>query len=427
MVVSPILLFGQKTDSTENNNRSKKITNQQWIDDLNFIINKLDSVHPYPYFNISKEQFVVECKKVRELIPQSSDNEILIEFHKLIAMINDGHTRFLGNKLTGKWYPIRIEQFSDGFFITAADIKYEYYIGLKVIRVNDVPIDSAFNLLINITSGDNKYAKRYFAPVSLTMNSIVSGLHLTDKNNNLILLIEKKGKKQVLTISPVNFNSGNDLAWYWKDYGVPSANYTNIIKNYESLPLYLKNYNKPFWFEFLPEFKTVYFGFNECVGDNFINFNSKLWNFIDSTKAENLIVDLRNNFGGTNSYLKPFIQEIIKHENINKKGHLFVITGNKTFSAAMHFATWIEQQCNPVFVGQPTGAKPNHFADPDFSFLPNSELLLLISKYYWQNALPWDDRDFIEPEYKIDISSSDYFNFKDPVVDKVLMLINSKL
>jgi hypothetical protein len=43
----------------------------------------------------------------------------------------------------------------------------------------------------------------------------------------------------------------------------------------------------------------------------------------------------------------------------------------------------------------------------------------MISKYYWQNTWPWDTREFIEPELKVSISSADYFNYKDPVIDVI--------
>ena len=117
------------------------------------------------------------------------------------------------------------------------------------------------------------------------------------------------------------------------------------------------------------------------------------------------------------------LHEIIKHDEINKKGNLFIITSKKTFSAALHCATWIEFHCNPIFVGEPTGAAPNHYADPDFSLLPNSKLLLMISKYYWQNSWPWDNREYIDPELKVYLSSTDYFNFKDPALDEIFKYI----
>jgi hypothetical protein len=260
------------------------------------------------------------------------------------------------------------------------------------------------------------------------MTSILCGFHIIKSSDDfLIVNVKIKGQKdEKFVLNSTEFQTGDDLSWFWRDYAVPANEYENILSVDSILPLYLKKYNLPFWYDFIKENNTVYFAFNECVNDensNFEGFNSKLWSYIDSVKAKHLIIDLRNNFGGTNSHIMPLIHEIIKHDSINKKGNLFIITSKKTFSAALDCATWIEFHCNPIFVGEPTGAAPNHYADPDFSYLPNSKILLMISKYYWQGSWPWDNRKCIEPTIKVDLSSDDYFNYKDPAIDEIFKYI----
>ena len=417
----------QCNSSTINSYSQRTLSDKQWIEDLAFMVNRLESVHPNPYINIKKEQFQIEVKHLKEKIPNYTDNEIIVEFLRIITLIKDGHTRLHGNNLTKKWYPIRIEQFSDGFYITASANKYAKYSGSKVIQINNYTVEEVFDKIKNITPHDNEFLQKYLSPMYLIMSSVVSGLHITDTSENLTFLIENSDHKQnKLLIESIEYKSNDDLGWYWKEYAIPYADYTNIMMHDKDLPLYLKNYNKPFWFEYIKDKNSVYFCFNECSDSNsesFENFNKGLWEFIDLRKVDSLIIDLRNNFGGTNSILKPLIHGIIKHNKINQEGHLFVIVGCKTFSAAMHCATWIEYHCNPIFVGEPTGASPNHFADADFSYLPNSKILLMVSKYYWQNSWPWDNRRYIEPKFRINLSSEDYFNYRDPVMEKILNVI----
>lgn len=414
LLIMPAILFSQRT-----------FTDKQWHEDLDFMIARLDSIHPNLYDNISKEELYEEKDKLKGKIPDLSEDEIIVELLKIITKVKDGHTRLHGNRLTKTWYPIRIEEFSDGYFITATDKEYKSFVGSKVKTINDLPVEQVFRLLGDITPHDNDYGLAYISPMYLAMSSIVSGLNITDSSNkDLIIGIENNKAKIVL--SPTEYKTGNDLGWFWSDYAIPTTDYYSILKADTILPHYLQNYNKPYWFKFLDE-KTIYFAFNECKNDEiekFDYFNKKLWNMIDSLNANYLIIDLRNNFGGTNSILEPLIHEIIKHDKINQKGNLFVVIGKKTFSAALHCATWIEFHCNPIFVGEPTGAAPNHYADPDFSILPNSKILLMISKYYWQNTWPWDNREFIEPELKVSISSKDYFNYKDPIIGEIYKYID---
>lgn len=416
LISIPALLFSQRA-----------FTNKQWYEDLDFMIARLESIHPNLYANIDKERLYEERDKLKEKIPELSDDEIIVELLKIVTKVKDGHTRLHGKRLTKTWYPIRIERFSDGYFITAIDKEHKLFVGSKVKTINGLAVEEVFKLLYDITPHDNDYGQEYFAPMYLSMSSIVRGLHLTrSSNENLILVTESNNKEIVLSQS--EFTTGDDLRWYWSEYAVPATDYYSILKADTILPIYLQNYYKPYWFKSLNE-KTLYFAFNECKNDNeenFEDFNKKLWNTIDLLNIEYLIIDLRNNFGGTNSIIEPLIHEIIKHDKINQKGNLFVITGKKTFSAALHCATWIEFHCNPTFVGEPTGAAPNHYADPDFSFLPNSKILLMVSKYYWQNTWPWDTREFIEPELKVNISSEDYFNYKDPAIDEIYKFIDRK-
>jgi len=401
---------------------------RQWIEDLDFLVHRIDSIHPDPYLYISKELFYKQVSALKLKIPSYSDNEIIAELLHIVTAIKDGHTRLHGNNLTKKWYPVRIEEFPDGYFITACADVFKDAIGLKVIEVNDRKVEDVFDLIGNVTPHDNEFSRKYFSPLFFMMNSVLSGLHIADSSGVLTLLARNYDDQEItIHIHPIEYKSEEDLAWFWREYGVPGELYSNIIAKNDSLPLYLKNYDKPFWFEYLKEYKSVYFAFNECLGENdFENFNKYLWQFIDSVKAECLIIDLRNNFGGSNSILQPLVHEIIRHDEINKNGNLFVLTGRKTFSAAIHCAAWIEYHCHPIFIGEPTGAGPNHFADPDFSLLPNSGIVLMVSRYFWQNTWPWDNRTSIEPSVCVSLSSNDYFNYRDPVMDKVLEIIESK-
>jgi len=409
----------------------RTLTDEQWLEDLDFMVSRIDSVHPFFCTDDSRKPVHRMAEELKKRIPVLTDEEILVELMKIVTIMHDGHTRLHGRNLTKTWYPIRIEKFSDGFYITATSREHSRYIGSRVLLINKQAVGTVFERLIEITPGDNMYSREYFAPMYLTMTSVVSGLQLTESTEEALIInvLTKDKSEAVLSVLPISFETGDDLGWYWKEYAVPADNFVNIIQSSSPLPLYLQNYSLPYWYRQTGE-KMLYFAFNSCENDakeNFSLFNERLWNTIDSINAEYLIIDLRNNFGGTNSILEPLVREIIKHDRINRNGHLFVITGKKTFSAAVHCATWIEYHCTPVFAGEPAAAGPNHYADPDFSFLPNSKILLMISRYYWQNSWPWDSRLYIEPEIKISLTAADYFTFRDPVMEGILGYIQQNI
>ena len=136
LLIIPQFSFSQRT-----------LSDSQWIEDLDFMINRLDSIHPNLYANISREQIQERVNELKDKIPILSDNEILVDLLKIVTAIQDGHIRLHGNNLTKKWYPLRIEKFSDGYFITVTTKDQSKFIGSKVVSFNDHPIEKIFENL----------------------------------------------------------------------------------------------------------------------------------------------------------------------------------------------------------------------------------------------------------------------------------------
>jgi len=399
---------------------------KQWQEDLRFLSDKIKEIHPQPFSKTSIDSFSNSVNTLHDRIPTMSDNEIIVGLFRIVSLINDGHTRIHGKKLTDLWFPIRVEMFSDGLFITATSKQYANAIGAKVLRIGKHSAEESFEKIEAIAPHDNEYSQIYMAPGYITMASILNGLHIIDDLSYLYLLIDKDGKVSELKVVSNEYDSDNELSWYWLLNSVPANDFVRFMdQSKEKLPLYLNNFEQFYWFKLLDKTKTVYMCFNLCAdseNEKFSDFNTRLWNFIDKNNANKLIIDLRNNIGGNNQILMPLIYSIIRHDKINNRGYLYVIIGRKTWSASMHCATWLDRHTNAIFVGEPTGSAPNHFADPEVIFLPHSNLMLMVSKYYWQNSWPWDSRPWIEPDTLVTLSSYDYFKYHDPVLEAIINL-----
>lgn len=397
-----------------------KFDPNDWKKDLEFLNTKVTEFHPKLKLSNVLKSWQLKVDSIRRIIDQLSENEIKVEFSKLLTSLNDGHTRFFGDKLTKKWFPIRIDKFVDGFYVTSVDKMYANLYGKKVIQIGQYKSEKTFELIKGISCSGNIFSHSYFAPLYISMNSMLHGLGIINNENKLNLKIEEiKGQIKDVEISATDFDSDPVYYWFWLHNGAPTTNNISIYNSINKLPLYHTDILSPFWYKYLSKEKTVYLNVNQCVKE-FEIFTDSLWKFIDNNQVDKLIIDLRNNFGGTNSFMMPFVHEIIKHENINKKENLYVLISPKTFSAALHFALWIEDHCNPTFVGMPTADGPNHYAEPEIMELPNSKILIWVSTQSWQITVPWDERKWIEPDIKIDIKANDYFNGLDPILEKIL-------
>src|SRR3989442_15208168 len=85
--------------------------------------------------------------------------------------------------------------------------------------------------------------------------------------------------------------------------------------------------------------------------------------------------------------LSRFCEES-KLRSSTAKGHLFVITGRLTFSAAMNLASRLEHETHATFVGEPTGSRPNHYGEAVTLTLPASGITARGSTPYLPNSKP---------------------------------------
>ncbi len=110
----------------------------------------------------------------------------------------------------------------------------------------------------------------------------------------------------------------------------------------------------------------------------------------------------------------------IQSKELNQYGRSFVIIGRRTFSAAQMLSNVLEKYTRVLFVGEPTGAKPDHFGDSKKIRLLNSGLTLRVSSLHWSSLLGNDKRDFLSPDLPAYWTSEKYFSGDDPSIEAVL-------
>ena len=190
-----------------------------------------------------------------------------------------------------------------------------------------------------------------------------------------------------------------------------------------STPLYLKNLDKVYFFEYLANKKTVYVRHSRIANntkENTETFYKRVFDFVENNDVEKLIIDVRLN-GGGNSYLnKPIITGIIETKKINKMGSLYVIIGRRTYSAAQNLVNELHNYTNAIFVGEPTAENVNFWGDARPVTLPNSNLTIQLSYAWWQGKPTWEYAEWLAPQVPIEMSFSEYASNQDPVLNAAL-------
>jgi hypothetical protein len=188
-------------------------------------------------------------------------------------------------------------------------------------------------------------------------------------------------------------------------------------------PLRLRRPEEIFWSEYIDDGHFVYMQMDE-IGDGDIPLAEFVVNTLDEAERRNarLVIDVRNNFGGSGGLNKTLVTSIIRSEPLNRYDRTFVLIGRRTFSAAQMLVNELEQYTRVTFVGEPTGSRPDHFGDPKKIRLKHSGLTLRVSRLHWSSYTAFDERESTHPDFVAKWSSKDYFAGDDPAVNRALSL-----
>ncbi|MEZ5344918.1 MAG: hypothetical protein R2681_05100 [Pyrinomonadaceae bacterium] len=388
------------------------LTAAQWRDDLRYFADRMRKTHKNLFFKMSEEEFDAAVAKLDSRIPDLKRHEIIAELMRIVAMTGDGHTRLRFELATGRdgIFPVAFYRFEDGLYVKKAAKEYEEVVGAKILKIGNDTAESALQKAAELTAADNIMGKKAMAPYLLSIPEITDALGISAGLDSLSITVEKPGGPKVINIS-----RGGELSDLFRS----PENW--ISARTGSVPLYEKDPQNNYWYEYLPDTKTVYVKYNAVQNkqdESIAQFFGKVFEFIEKNPVEKFVIDMRNNGGGNNTLNRPIYLGLIRSK-LNKKGKAFAIIGRETFSAAQNGVNKLEELTNITFVGEPTAAHPNHYGDAARITLPNSKLVVSASTLYWQDLDPRDTRRWTAPEIAAETTFEDYKLGRDPALEAV--------
>lgn len=405
------------------------LTAEQWRHDLHYLADQIPKTHPHPFHRITSEKFDSAAAQVDAKIPTLSDHEIEVEFVRLVAMLGEGHSRLslpglpdpmsdvpdltpVNNpRLAFHRLPIMLYSFSDGLFVVAATAEFRSLIGLRVLQIGGLSAQSALDAVLPIVNRDNDMGARLLAPYFVVIPEVLHALHVVaDPAKVPLTLRTRTGENVTLALAPLQTTP--EPVWVDAYTALP-----------ESRPLYLRQEEKNFWVEYLPDSKTAFIRINvieDSPRQSLAGFAHELNSLVASHSVDRLVIDLRDCHGGNNQLFRSLLLWLIRDVQNNQPGKLFVIIGRSTFSAAVNAASDLERLSNCIFVGEPTAGAPSSWGDPKKITLPNSGLIARISTIYWRDWTPDESRPWIAPDVSAAVSSDDYFAGRDPAMKAIL-------
>jgi hypothetical protein len=381
---------------------SKMTREQGWRYDLALLEQEVDRKgFAYGVFRTTtKAEFHNATTNLANRVGKLTDPQMVVEIMKLLRSLGDGHTGLLMPPETPDYQqalPLQFFLFQEGLYITGGDPKYKELFGSQVVQFGTHTVAEVMNALDGVISRDNELWPSQLAPYHMRNLPLLNALGLVSDIKKIDLrLRDVNGNERVVNVE-TDATHANSVIWnHFPDEWIT---YAQTLPS--PIPLYLKNTKTLYWFEYLEPQKIVYFQFNGVLNDSkesLAAFTERLFKFINEHEVEKLVIDMRWNNGGNTLLSTPLLYSLIKTDKVNQKGKLFVIIGRRTFSAAQNTATFFERHTKAIFVGEPTGSRPNFVGEETPFLLPYSKVLVNVSDLYWQSSWPDDYRTWIAPQ-----------------------------
>jgi hypothetical protein len=410
-----------------------------WRTALTRLAEDVRSVHPDPFTHVGRLRFARELRALEDRLHLLTEEQRVVAAMRVVALIGDGHTQL---EPTGvewrRWYPVRIAQFSDGYFVTSAHRSVADLAGAEVLEIADAPVAQVAEAARDLMGSDNAFDRKQ-RMYAVHNAALMRGLGFANRDGALKVKVRLRNGRTVTRVlapapqseprflaadtmyewifpSEVNgLGIGSDADWIAAFGPTPSDRFKQPDP---SRPLHLSEATRYFR-RSLPEHSAYYMQVGQVDDTTLIDFFRDSLAEVDQVRPKRLIIDLRNNFGGDASRARELVHQLVQREE-RTRGELYVLTGPKVYSAAVNLLDELKDNVELTLVGEPAGAALNSYGDPVARLYPEAGLRLELSTVQHQLSESNDVRSFIPVDVPAPFSFADYVSGRDPAVDPIL-------
>jgi len=376
----------------------------------------------------ARDAFEVAVGRLEASLPDLSDPQIFVALSEAVALSGNAHTRLyvLRNRTELRRLPLRVYWFEDGLFVVRATSEHRDTLGCRVASLAGRDPQWVKDRVARLFAGNPAWID-YKSPYFLTSPEILHGLGIVADMDRVAVRFDcpdREPFERDLTPLPLRRKKTSTEAWV-----------STLPKADPAPPLYLRQPDRHYWFEYLGQARALYLQYNRSQdspeGESVSEFAERVEAFIGEHPIGILILDLRFNTGGNNEIAAPFMQRLVALEKNEAIGRLYVITGRATFSAGISHAAYLKQHSGATFVGEPVGDDLDTWSEGGNIELPNSGLTVHFTNGFHSlsnierpefEPYLWSDLDLedLEPDLLVRTSSDDYLSGRDPALEAIL-------
>jgi hypothetical protein len=387
---------------------------EAWVADVRVLVEELPKRHIDPFKKITRDRFIEEADRLCADTARLTLDQFHVRLLQLVALLGDGHTTLSwGDAQTdfGR-LPVSIVRLKDGYFIDGIDPGHAALLGGRIIRAGDLDIGVAAARIATLFPYENDASMYNGVSWWLGVPEALEVLGIVPTRRQVALHVQTRdGKPLTATLAPAPRGKPITFVVLPTQDMLKWPKLTNVRPDF-------------YWFEHVPEHKSVYLRYDRCANDPkkiLLLFSKELFEFLDAheSDAQRVIIDLRRNGGGNSLVFAPVIAGLATRERFTRGGNVIVLIGPRTFSSGMMNALQLKQHAGAVLMGRPTGQKPNSFGEVRSFPLPNLGATMNYStKRFTQ--IEEDDPPSLMPDVLVEPTADDYFAGRDVALERAL-------
>ncbi|MFQ5526877.1 MAG: hypothetical protein ACE5GX_11535 [Thermoanaerobaculia bacterium] len=410
-----------------------------WRRNVDAIVRDVIAYHPEPFAKTGELVFRRAATALKGSLPDLNEEQRVVALMRLVASLGDGHTQVqLQNDRYSSWYPVRLFDFSDGYFITSAHKSVRDLTGAEVLTIAGRPVGEVVDAARSLFGADNKFDRqeRLYAVHNAFL---MRGLGFAREDGSLEIEVRLRNGQQAKRVLRAHETDGRYregvpiFEWQYRAevYGLPFGADEEWFSAYGDLPsssFEVKDLNRPPFLQqrtdytrrWLPAQSLYYIQMNHTDDSGMLPFVTEALREVDTHRPRYFVLDLRFNFGGDGSLVSQMIHQFIYREVDQPWGDLYLVTGRKSYSAAVMVIDAFRDHTEVSLVGEPPGAALNSFGDPESFPYPELGLSVSISTLRHQLGSSADLRPSIPIDFPALMSFQDYAAGRDPVLEGLL-------
>ncbi|WDI32760.1 hypothetical protein PUV54_06060 [Hyphococcus flavus] len=421
-------------------NPANAATINEWRSSVDAIVNDILAIHPAPFAKTGETVWRREVAALRTDLPNLSEAERLARLMQLVAMIGDGHTQIEPTDSSyARWYPVRLYEFADGVFVTSAHNSVSDLAGAQVLEIAGRPVTEVLSRARSLRGADNEF-DRLERLVVIHNAYLMKALGVANDEGAMEVMVRLQNGRTVRRIlRPQSVDEelysyySNIFNWrYFSEvFGLPFGERSQWVSAYKNLPASAfieADENRPpfmqrrfaFTKRAMPEKDAYYLYYGQTSYSGMVDFTREAFEEIDAQKPKRLILDIRHNFGGDGSTVGYMLREFVKRQNNPSWEELYLITGRKSFSAALFVIDAFKEHTAVTIVGEPAGASYVSYGDAVERPYPEIGVNLYVSTLTHLLTESNDLRPFIPVDVPAPVKFADYREGRDPAVDRIV-------